>query len=231
MQRSGKILEDYFKETLLAREDVTTQVKLLKIKRKRIFDILFTSILFPFLLILFILIAFLVKISSRGPVIFKQQRVGRHGKIFKIYKFRTMYCDAEKKLKKILETNPQAHNEWTERKKLKNDPRTTKIGKILRKTSLDELPQFINVIKGDMNIVGPRPYLPSEIRDMKDFSDIILSVPPGITGLWQVNGRSNTTFQERVQLDYQYVNSFSLVLDIKIILKTIKVVLNGEGAY
>lgn len=142
-----------------------------------------------------------------------------------------MHCDAEKKLKKILETNPQAYNEWTERKKLKNDPRITKIGKFLRKTSLDELPQFINVVKGDMSIVGPRPYLPSELKDMKNFSEIILSIPPGITGLWQVNGRSNTTFQERVQLDCQYVNNFSPVLDVKIILKTIKVVLKGEGAY
>lgn len=185
----------------------------------------------PFLLILFILISFLVKISSRGPVIFKQKRVGKNGKLFYIYKFRTMHCDAEKRLKEILKNDPKAKKEWQERRKLKNDPRITRIGRFLRKTSLDELPQFINIIKGDMSIVGPRPYLPTEIKDMEDYTHIILSVSPGITGLWQVNGRSNTTFKERVLLDCQYVNHLSLTLDLKIIFKTIKVVIRGEGAY
>ncbi|MCX7988547.1 MAG: sugar transferase [Thermodesulfovibrio sp.] len=195
------------------------------------FDLLFTLTFLPIIILFFTCIALVIKVTSSGPIIFTQQRVGKNGKLFKIYKFRTMHCDAEKKLKKILKIDPQAHKEWQEKRKLKNDPRITKIGRILRKTSLDELPQFINVIKGEMSIVGPRPYLPSEIRDLDNFSDIILSVSPGITGLWQVNGRSNTTFQERVLLDCQYVNQLSLTLDLKIIIKTVKVVLKGEGAY
>lgn len=207
------------------------EIRSCSLKWKRFFDLLFTLPLLPLMILLFTLIAFIIKITSRGPVIFTQERVGRNGKLFKIYKFRTMHCNAERELKKILKKNPQAQKEWQEKRKLKNDPRITKIGKILRKTSLDELPQFINVIKGEMSIVGPRPYLPSEIKDIQDYSHIILSVPPGITGLWQINGRSNTTFQERVELDCQYVNNFNLSLDIKIILKTIKVVLKGEGAY
>lgn len=227
----SKIEQYYFKETSVENNKYLLEIRSFSLKWKRFFDLLFTLTFLPLIILLITFIAFIIKITSRGPVIFTQKRVGRNGKLFKIYKFRTMHCDAERKLKKILKKNPQAQKEWQEKRKLKNDPRITKIGKILRKTSLDELPQFINVIKGEMSIVGPRPYLPSEIKDIQDSSYIILSVPPGITGLWQINGRSNTTFQERVKLDCQYVNNFNLSLDIKIILKTIKVVLKGEGAY
>jgi len=136
-----------------------------------------------------------------------------------------------KKYLKILLNNPVILEEWKKRKKLKNDPRITKIGKFLRKTSLDELPQFLNVIKGEMSLVGPRPFLPNELEEIKHCKHIILSTLPGITGLWQVNGRSNTTFSERVDLDCKYVMNWSLWLDIKILLKTVKAVLKCDGAY
>lgn len=198
---------------------------------KRFFDILLTFFLFPIIMPLTVLIYLIIKLTSPGPGIFTQQRVGMNGKLFKIYKFRTMYHDAEERLKNILNNDPKAYEEWIKRKKLKNDPRITKIGKFLRKTSLDELPQFINVIKGEMSIVGPRPYLPDEIKDFKEQAEFILSVPPGITGLWQVNGRSDKDFKERILLDCVYVKKRSLSLDFKIIIKTIKVVIRCKGAY
>ena len=147
-----------------------------------------------------------------------------------MYKFRSMVVDADERLEKILEEDEDARKEYELNKKLQNDPRVTKSGKILRKASLDEFPQFINVLKGNMSLVGPRPYLPKEIADMGENYEKIITVKPGITGLWQVNGRSNTTYDERVEMEVYYAEHMSLLLDIKILFKTVLSVIKSEGA-
>ncbi|WP_457643024.1 undecaprenyl-phosphate galactose phosphotransferase WbaP [Persephonella sp.] len=199
---------------------------------KRIFDILLSVAMLPVLLPVIGIISLLIKIDSPGKVFFIQERLGRNGKTFKCIKFRSMYENSDEILKDYFRENPDAKIEWEKYKKLKGyDPRVTRIGRFLRKTSLDELPQIFNVLKGDMSLVGPRPYLPREVQDMGDYIDIILMVLPGITGLWQVSGRSELDFEDRLKLDTWYVLNWSLWLDIVILFKTIKVVLKREGAY
>ncbi len=168
--------------------------------------------------------------KDKGPVFYTQERYGKNGKIFKLYKYRSMVVGADEKLKEYLEENEEAKKEYKEYKKLKDDPRITKVGKFIRKTSLDEFPQFINVLKGDMSLVGPRPYLPREREDINGFFNYITSVKPGITGLWQVNGRSDTTFTERLTLDMSYYYKHNLKMDLKILGKTVKDVVKKEGA-
>ncbi len=199
---------------------------------KRVFDYILSIIIFFLVTPIMILIAIAIKINSKGPIIFYQERVGKNGRIFRCYKFRTMYEDAEERLKRLLDTDPKAKKEWEEKYKLKDDPRITLVGKFLRRTSLDELPQIINVLKGEMSIVGPRPVTKQELdRYYKELSAYYLRIPPGITGLWQVSGRNNLTYKERVALDVWYVRNWSLWLDIVILIKTIKVIFTGEGAY
>ena len=199
---------------------------------KRTFDIIVSISLIPILLPFMAIIALLIKIDSPGPIFFSQIRVGKNGKLIKVYKFRSMYIDSQEKLKEILKKDPKARKEWETYFKLKNDPRVTKVGRFLRKTSLDELPQIFNVLKGDMSLVGPRPVTKEEIKKYyKEFADYYYMVRPGITGLWQVSGRSNTDYEYRVSLDTWYVLNWSLWLDIIIVLKTIKIVLKREGAY
>jgi undecaprenyl-phosphate galactose phosphotransferase len=199
---------------------------------KQTFDILLSLIMLPILLFVISIFAILIKIDSEGPVFFVQERLGKNGKIFKCIKFRTMYVNNQEILKNFLKENQDAQLEWQTFKKLKKyDPRVTRVGKFLRKTSLDELPQIFNVLKGDMSLVGPRPYLPSEEKDMGDYKDYILLTKPGITGLWQVSGRNELSFEERLKLDTWYVLNWSLWFDIVIILKTIRVVFKKEGAY
>ena len=169
-------------------------------------------------------------VGDKGPIFFTQERYGKNGKIFKMYKYRSMVVGADEKLKEYLENNEEAREEYKKYKKLKNDPRITKVGKVIRKLSIDELPQLINVLKGDMSIIGNRPYLPREKEDMEDFYEDIIKTKPGITGYWQVNGRSKTTFKERLELERYYSNNYSLILDIKIFFKTFKVVLFGKDA-
>ncbi len=165
-----------------------------------------------------------------NPIIFSQNRIGKNGKEFKFYKFRSMVSNADEVLFKTLEMDKLMAEEYKKNRKLKNDPRITKVGKVIRKLSIDELPQLINVLKGDMSIIGNRPYLPREKEDMKDFYEDIIKTKPGITGYWQVNGRSKTTFKERLELERYYSNNYSLILDIKIFFKTFKVVLFGKDA-
>lgn len=165
-----------------------------------------------------------------GPVFYEQLRIGKNGKEFRLYKFRSMVMNADEKLEKYLEGNEEARQEYEKYKKLKNDLRITKLGEFLRKTSIDEFPQFINVLKGDMSLVGPRPYLHREIKDMKDNYYIIISVKPGLTGYWQVNGRSQKDFKERIDMDVSYIKDKNLVLDIKILIKTVQKALKKEGA-
>ena len=172
-----------------------------------------------------------VRLDSPGPVLFRQQRLGRGGKLFTVYKFRTMAANAEELLEKYLAENPDAQREWEESQKLKDDPRITKVGLFLRKTSLDELPQLLNVLKGDMSIVGPRPIVDDEIARYGKQYELYIRVRPGITGLWQVSGRNNLPYADRVWLDRHYVCNWSVWLDILIIARTVPEVLHCSGAY
>jgi undecaprenyl-phosphate galactose phosphotransferase len=178
-----------------------------------------------------LVIAFLIKISSKGPALYAQERIGTDNRPFRCYKFRTMHSDADKILHSLLENNTEAKDEWQNHFKLKEDPRVTRIGRLLRQTSLDELPQIFNVFKGEMSLVGPRPVTKREIDEYyRDKADLCFGVPPGITGLWQVSGRSNTDYDHRISLDMWYVRNWNLWLDIVILLKTLRVVLRREGA-
>ncbi len=168
--------------------------------------------------------------KDKGPIFYTQERIGQNGKIFKMYKYRSMVVGADEKLKEYLENNVGAREEYKKFKKLKNDPRVTKIGKFIRKTSLDEFPQFINVLKGEMSLVGPRPYLPREKEEINGFFKYITACKPGITGLWQTRGRSNTTFTDRLTMDMEYYYNHELKMDIKLIYKTVRNVVKKEGA-
>jgi Undecaprenyl-phosphate galactose phosphotransferase WbaP len=184
-------------------------------------------VILPFLLI----IALLIKIDSPGPAIYKHPRIGRNGKPFKVYKFRSMVLDAEERLLSLLAADPKAREEWEADHKLKNDPRITRIGKLLRQTSMDEFPQLFNILRGEMSLVGPRPIVEGEIKKYGEDFGRIFSVKPGMTGLWQVSGRSDTDYGERVALDTYYLQSWSVWLDFWVLYKTIGVVLRGKGAY
>ncbi len=202
-----------------------------RLMTKRIFDLLFSIFVLSITWPLFIAIAILIKLDSRGPVFYVQVRPGKNGRPIRILKFRTMYVDAEERLEILLRESPEAREEWEKYRKLKKDPRITRIGKILRKFSIDELPQFINVLRGEMSVVGPRPYQMDELERMGDYRDIILSVNPGITGLWQISGRSNLTFEEKLKIESWYVLNWNLWMDMFIIARTIPAVLSGKGAY
>lgn len=178
-----------------------------------------------------VIIAILIRLDSEGQSIFSQDRVGRKWKNFKCYKFRTMYNDAEERLQELLADDEGARKEWKEFWKLKDNPCVTKTGKFLRETSLDELPQLFNVLKGEMSLVGPRPYLPDEVNKVDENMNICFSVLPGITGLWQVSGRSGTSYNYRIGIDLWYVRNWNLWLDIVILFKTMGVVLSKEGAH
>ncbi len=200
---------------------------------KRFFEIIFSLfiiiVLFPF----FIFLAFLIKLSSKGPIFYRQIRLGKNKKPFKCIKFRTMSEESEDILKNLLNRNKELREEFEKTQKLKNDPRVTPIGKFLRKTSLDELPQFLNVLKGEMSIVGPRPIVEEEKVRYGENLNKVLSIKPGITGLWQVSGRNNLSYQRRVFLDLIYLNDRNFYMDLNILVRTIGVVLFpfDRGAY
>lgn len=198
---------------------------------KRLIDILGgivgTFVLIP--LTIGIAIANLI-CKDNGPIFYSQYRMGKNGKLFKMYKYRSMVVGADEKLKKYLEENEEARKEYKKYKKLKHDPRVTKVGEFIRKTSLDEFPQFINVLKGDMSLVGPRPYLEREKEDMNGYYKYITTCKPGLTGLWQISGRSDVDFATRIDLDMQYYYNHSLKGDIKILFKTAMKLVKREGA-
>jgi Undecaprenyl-phosphate galactose phosphotransferase WbaP len=198
---------------------------------KRCFDFVAAVVGGIVLLIPFFILGFWVKMSSRGPVLYGHKRIGRYGKPFKAWKFRTMFQDSNLVLEQYLEANPDLQEEWERDHKLRFDPRVTRVGKFLRKTSLDELPQLWNVIRGEMSLVGPRPIVTDEIVKYGHYYSLYTMVKPGITGLWQVSGRNNTTYDERVQLDAYYVRNWSPWVDIVLLLKTIRIVLFARGAY
>jgi len=197
----------------------------INLKIKAIFDFVFSLFIIISLSWLFIIIAILVRIDSKGPIIFKQTRVGLRGREFQLYKFRSMIPDAEDLLEKLKNKDEQSGPVF----KIKDDPRITKIGKFLRKTSLDELPQFFNVLKGDMSVVGPRPPIPDEVAQYERWQLRRLSMKPGITCIWQVSGRNNIPFERWMKLDLQYIDTWSLRLDFMLILKTIKTIIKRDG--
>lgn len=199
---------------------------------KRIIDIIGALcgmvLLLPVTLVI-ALIRLIVK-EERGPIFYCQKRIGKNGKYFKLYKYRSMINDADKVLKTYLEENEEARKEFEEFQKLQNDPRITKLGNFLRKTSLDEFPQMLNILKGDISFVGPRPIVDGEIDKYGENREKFLSVKPGLTGYWQVNGRSNTSYEDRINMELYYVDNCSLWLDIKIFFKTFITVFKKEGA-
>ena len=228
----GTTLNHFFDEQAFALEIKNNLERPINIFIKRVFDYMVGLMLLLLLSVPLLLISLVIRLTSSGPVIYRQPRVGRNNTEFMCYKFRTMYEDAEIRLKEILETNPEAMAEWKNKWKLRNDPRMTKIGRFLRITSLDELPQIFNVLKGEMSLVGPRPVTREEIdKHYKNMAELCFCVFPGISGLWQVSGRSNTSYDYRIALDSWYVRNWDLWLDIVILLKTIKVVFKKEGAY
>lgn len=194
---------------------------------KRFSDIVLATIGLIVLSPVFLIIAILIKTTSKGKVFFKHKRIGKNGKEIYIYKFRTMVDNAEDLIKKF---TPEQLKEFKENFKLENDPRVTKIGRILRKTSLDELPQLFNIIKGDISIIGPRPIITDELEKYGMNKDKFLSIKPGLTGYWAANGRSDTTYEQRMEMELYYVDNMSFKLDVKIFFKTILSVIKREGA-
>lgn len=197
---------------------------------KRLMDIGIGLFLFVSLSVVIFFLSLLIYLDSPGPIFFRQDRLGKGYKKFKIIKFRTMVLDAEEELNSLLEKDPVAQSEYLKYHKLSNDPRLTRVGKFVRRLSLDELPQILNVLGGSMSIVGPRAYLPSELDEMGDYSPIIMRIQPGMTGWWQVMGRHETTFHQRLRLDEYYISNWSLWMDIYILMKTVWIVLSGRGA-
>ncbi len=180
---------------------------------------------------LYLLLSLLIYLDSPGPILFSHRRVGRGGREFPCYKFRTMVPNAHAELQKYLANHPECLQEWEDNYKLKDDPRITRLGRFLRKTSLDELPQFLNVLKGEMSLVGPRPIVREEVVKYGQYIEDFYLVKPGITGLWQVSGRNDIAYEDRVRMDSWYVRNWSVWLDLVILLKTLRYVLMGKGAY
>lgn len=198
---------------------------------KRFFDLSLTILSLPVALPLALILCALIRLDSPGNVIYCQERVGRQGKVFRIYKFRTMVMEADESLGGWLRDNPDLAREWRESQKLRKDPRLTRMGEFLRKTSLDELPQLYNILLGDMSLVGPRPIVRSEIAKYGRFFKDYCKISPGLTGLWQISGRNNTTYKRRVACDYHYIRHWSPGLDMLILAKTFPVAIGGYGAY
>ena len=198
---------------------------------KRGFDIFLVLLCSPVLLLIFATIAAAIRIGSPGPIFFSHRRIRRHGAFFSMWKFRTMCVNSAQVLEDYLDAHPQARVEWRKTHKLRHDPRVTPVGNFLRRTSLDELPQLWNVLTGSMSLVGPRPIVAAEVEKYGPFFADYCLVKPGVTGLWQVSGRSHTSYPERVQLDRRYAHNWTLLGDLKILVKTLSSVVNQDGAY
>jgi Undecaprenyl-phosphate galactose phosphotransferase WbaP len=199
---------------------------------KFLFEYLVALILFVFFIPFLLIIAFEIKLESSGPVFFVQKRGGKKGKHISVIKFRSMYKDSSTRLENYLKGHPEVRKEWEVFKKIRGyDPRVTRVGRFLRKYSLDEIPQLINVLKGEMSLVGPRPYILDELEENEAIKSILFQVKPGITGLWQTSGRSSLSFKDRLSLDESYIRNWSLWMDIYILVKTVRVAFSGEGAF
>lgn len=215
--------------------DITTNDIVIEVNMydiiKRVIDIIVSIIALIPLTILIIIVKILYILSGDfNSIFFNFERIGLNGKMFKMYKFRTMIPNADEELKRILKENKELAKEYKKYKKMNNDPRITKVGKLLRISSLDEVPQFINVLKGNMTLVGPRPYLEREKKDMGKYYKLIIKVKPGLTGYWQVNGRNDTDFKERLKLDEKYIKIRGLKTDMNIFFKTFKKLIDRAGA-
>lgn len=219
--------ENVIENSLKIKETQNSEKARRYIKVKRILDCILATIALIILSPIYLIIAIAVKIDSKGPVFFKHTRIGKNGKIIKIYKYRTMVANAEELIKKF---TPEQMKEYKENFKLENDPRITKVGKFLRKTSLDELPQLLNIIQGDLALIGPRPVVKKELEKYGENAGKFLSVTPGLTGNWAASGRSNTTYEERMKMELWYVDHISFITDVKIFFKTIIAVIKKEGA-
>ncbi|MBP0000375.1 MAG: sugar transferase [Cyanobacteria bacterium SID2] len=200
---------------------------------KRIFDIVFSTFVLVFFSPVYLVLGLLVFISSPGPIFYFQERVGKNRKLFKCIKFRTMVPNADRVLEEMMAASPQLREEFEDNFKLKHDPRITWIGRFLRLTSLDEFPQFWNVLKGDMSVVGPRPLVVEELPKYGRYMDKVLTIRPGITGLWQVSGRNDIPYEKRVKIDVYYVNAHNIWMDLWIAIETIGVIVfpKNNGAY
>ena len=198
---------------------------------KRLFDVSVALVAVLCLAPLMLLVALLVRTTSRGPVFFCHERIGRHGRRFPCIKFRTMASDAEARLRAVLESDPAARSEFATTWKLRNDPRVTRVGRFLRRTSLDELPQFVNVLVGHMSLVGPRPIVRDELALYGEHADAYLSVRPGVTGPWQVSGRNDVSYERRVDLDVRYIATMSLRCDVRLLVRTVGHIARPNGAY
>lgn len=235
-EKAEKMLENFSNGQIATRRSIqrmrfrliqnVIRTKLLS-QLKRALDLFVAFVAFPGVLFVMIPIALIIKLDSPGPVLFRQKRIGKWGKPFECYKFRSMYIDAEERKKALMTQNESDEIVF----KMKNDPRVTRIGRIIRKLSLDEIPQIFNVIKGDMSLVGPRPPVPNEVAQYPFDYLRRLDVIPGITGLQQISGRSDLEFKKWIELDLQYIEEQSLLKDIEILIKTIPAVISGRGAY
>lgn len=205
------------------------QMKILRVQ-KWLLDKLFALVAFVVLLPIFVIVPILIKVTSRGPVFYRQNRLGRNGRPIRVWKFRSMYVDADERLRQLLASNANAAAEWKRDFKLKKDPRVTPLGRFLRQTSIDEFPQLFNVFAGEMALIGPRPIVEEEVEYYGDSYKLFSSVLPGITGLWQVSGRSDTGYARRVALDTYYVLNWSPWMDLRILLKTVSAVILMRGA-
>ena len=223
MNEASLNILDSNSKTKVARKDIFYSIV------KRTFDILMSLISLILLSPLFLILIILIKLDSKGKAFYKHKRIGKNGEYIYLYKFRSMYSDSKERLEKLLE-DPKIRKEWEENFKLDNDPRITKIGKFLRSSSLDELPQLLNILKGDMSIVGPRPIIDGEIDKYGSNRAKFLSVTPGLTGWWACNGRSDTDYDERMKLELYYVDHRSILLDLKVIYKTFVSVIKKDGA-
>jgi lipopolysaccharide/colanic/teichoic acid biosynthesis glycosyltransferase len=227
----GIVMSDFYKDQSLYLEkknSITVNKARSYLVIKRVMDIIGSFCGLVVLSLIFVIIALLIKLEDpKGKIFFKQLRVGKNGKEFYMYKFRSMASDAEDRLKELLAFNEASGAMF----KIKEDPRITKVGKFIRKTSLDELPQLFNVLRGDMSLVGPRPPLPREVEEYNSYQKQRLLVVPGCTGLWQVSGRSNIGFEEMVELDLEYIKQRNFLFDVKLILKTVLVLFGSKDAF
>lgn len=198
---------------------------------KRVFDIFSTSLLIVLALPFAVAISLAIVLETRGPVFFGHTRTGKGGRHFRLWKFRSMVVDADAVLKRHLDQHPAQVSEWLRIHKLKNDPRVTRVGRLLRRSSLDELPQLWNVLRGEMSLIGPRPIVEEEIAMYGQAFSLYSQVSPGLTGLWQVSGRNNTSYLERTEQDSKYIRNWTIWMDAAVLLKTVQVVLRGHGAY
>jgi len=198
---------------------------------KRAFDIVTASLILLGLAPLFFFLAAFVKLTGPGPIIYRHRRVGRKGQCFTCFKFRTMFVDSESRLQLLLEADPIVREEWDRNRKLKNDPRVTPFGLILRKSSTDELPQLLNVLRGEMSLVGPRPIVPEELARYGQRVNLYLSSRPGITGSWQISGRSDCDYDKRIELDTEYVSNWRFSTDLFILVRTLRTVILRKGSY